>query len=203
MDTPDIIINQTDELEAQRAQVAEFKSRLDRQEIVNDRLLRDVVRGKFKSLKRFNIYMYITALVGFLVIIAAFALAGVSLWPAIVLGLLGVFEAVFTWWNLGKISGVSEMSVVDAQTAITGYVRREKWLNILEIIPVVAIIVWACYAVDQVGVPDGVPEAAIEGGITGGIIGLVIGVALVVYLFTRHFRMIRNLRKSIDALKNP
>lgn len=195
-------IQNPDELEMLRAQVAEFKNRLDEQEIVNDRLLRDVVRGKVKSLRSFNITVYLLAAVGLLLILAAFIVARVSVWPVVVLGLLAVAEVVFSFWNLGKISRVSEMSVVDAQTEMTAFVRREKWLNIIEIPFVVLIVVWAYHAFESVVIPDSVPRDLIEDTARGGFVGVIIGVAVVIGIFAKQIRMIRNIRRSISALKD-
>ena len=194
-------INHTDELDELRAQVAEFKKRLDEQEIVNDRLLRNVVKGKVKSLRKFNIIVYILAALGFVVIAAACLVTKISLWPVVTLALLGVAEGVFTFWNLNKIAGVSEMSVVDAQTQMAAYVRREKWVNVLEVPAILAIVYWAYVCAQDITVPQDIPADLVDATIDGGFVGAIIGTALVFYLFRKQFRMIRNIRKSITALK--
>ena len=202
METIDNNINQLDELEALRAQVAEFKARLDKQEIVNDRLLRDVVKGKVKSLRKLNLTVYILAAFGFLVIFLAFVIAKINPLPAVALGLIGVAEGVFSFWNLHKIAGVSEMSVLDAQTAMSDFVRREKWLNILEIPVVIAIVYWICVEVSGATIPADVPEDLVKDTFTGAWVGAMIGIGIVAYLFRRQFVIIRNIRRSITALKS-
>lgn len=200
MDTNNI--NQLDELQQLRAQVAEFKSRLNEQQIVNDRLLRNVVKGKVKSLRQLNVGVYILGAVGYLIILAACLLVNVSVWPIITLGLLAVGEAVFSFWDLNKISGISEMSVVDAQTEMAAFVRREKWLNILEVPVVVAIIFWIFQSSKDVVIPNNIPSDLIQAAYGGGIVGAIVGCGFVVYIFRKQFRMIGNIRKSIDALKD-
>ena len=202
MNTENNNIDQLDELEQLRAQVAEFKSRLNEQEIVNDRLLRNVVKGKVKSLRKLNYGVYFLGGFGFLIILAAFLLVNISVWPIITLGVLGAVEAVFTFWNLNKISGVSEMSVVDAQTEMTAFVKREKWLNILEL-PVVALIIyWAYQSSKEIVIPGDVPDDLVLATGSGAIVGAIVGCGIVLYLFRKQFRMIRNIRKSIDDLRD-
>lgn len=192
-----------DELEQLRTQVAAFKSRLDEQEIVNDRLMRDVVRGKVKSLRSLNITVYILGAFGYLVLAAVLLAAGVSVWPVVLLGLLFVGECVFSFWNLHTISGIHQMSVLDAQTAMTAFVRREKWLNILELPVVIAIVVWAWQTYEGgVTALDSVPSDLVSSALCGGIVGCIIGVAFVAWLFCKQFRMIGNIRRSIAALRS-
>ena len=202
MNTENNNINQLDELEQLRTQVAEFKSRLNDQEIINDRLLRDVVKGKVKSLRKLNIVVYVLGALGFILVAAACLLVNISVWPIIFLALLGVGEAVFSFWNLNKISGVSEMSVVDAQTEMTAFVRREKWLNIIEVPVVGAIIAWIYFSSKDMVLPDSSDtNLTIATGI-GGAVGAIVGISLVAYIFHKQFRIIGNIRKSIDALKD-
>lgn len=191
-------IDQMDELEQLRAQVAEFKSRLDEQEIVNDRLLRNVVKGKVKSLRKFSVSFYILGILGYLIIVAACLAAHVSVLPLVALGLMLVGEGVFTFWNLHKISGVSEMSVLEGQTAMASYIKREKWLNILEVPVLIAVIVWAYYSSEGISLTF----LDVKGVIEGGFVGFIGGVAYVAYIFRKQFRMIRDIKKSINTLRD-
>ena len=195
-------IDQLDELEQLRPQVAEFKSRLNGQEIVNDRLLRGVVKGKVKSLRRLNIGVYILGLLGFLIAAAACLVANLSVWPIATLGILCVGEAVFSFWNLHKISGVSEMSVIDAQTEMTAFVKREKWLNILELPVVAAIVYWAYLAPKDIVINADIPADLVQAAGAGAFVGAFVGVGIVIYLFSKQFRMIGNIRKSIAKLRD-
>lgn len=161
-----------------------------------------MVKGKVKSLRKLNYTVYVLAALGFLIIFLAFMVAKINPWSAVAIGLLGVAEGIFSFWNLHKIAGVSEMSVLEAQTTMSDFVRREKWLNILEVPVVIAIIYWMSIEIESSSVPAGVSDDLIESTITGGWVGLIIGVGLAIYLFRKQFVMIRNIRRSIAALRD-
>ena len=184
-------IEQHDELEQLRAQVAEFKSRLDQQEIITDRLLRNAVNGKVKSLRKYNNTIYILGGISYLIILTACLVAKVTLVPVLILGALCLAEYFFCTWNLRQISGVAQMSVVDAQTAIVKYIRREKWLNIGEIVPMLALAVWAVIEIH----PDFYNVYQL-------VFTLVIAIAVAGFLLAKQFKMVADIRKSIAALRN-
>ena len=191
MNTENQNIDQHDELEQLRTQLAEFKSRLDRQEIVNDRLLRDALRGKVNGLRKYSNTIYILGAIGYLIIFAAFVVAKVTLIPVIVLGAMCLAEFIFCSWNLKQISGVSQMSVVDAQTAMAEYAKREKWLNIGEIIPVLALAAWA--AIELRPDIDALPAI---------LFVVIVTIVVCAILLGKQFKMVSDIQKSIATLRN-
>ena len=190
MNTANNNIEDMKELEALRAQVAQFKARLDEQEIVNDRLLRNAVNGKVNRLRKYSNTVYILGAIGYLMIFAAFVAAKVNLMPVIILAVMCLAEFIFCSWNLKQIAGVSQMKVVDAQTAIAKYTKREKWLNICEFIPVLALVIW--------GVSEFHPDQSrvIEMIIVGIIMVIVCAV-----IIGKQFKMVAEVRKSIEELR--
>ena len=92
--------NSLQELEELRSQVAEFKNRVEQQEIVSRRLLKEAMKGHVSWIKQMSIWGSVgeLAILPFLVY-ALRNIVGVSWLPIIVIGLVIVGEAVFNFWN--------------------------------------------------------------------------------------------------------
>lgn len=96
--------NNLQELEELRGQVAEFKKRMEQQEIVSRHLLKEAMKGNVSWIKRMSIWGSVGELVILpLLVYLLRSIVGVSWLPIIALGLLIVGEAVFNFWNVSTI----------------------------------------------------------------------------------------------------
>lgn len=90
--------NNLQELEELRGQVAEFKKRMEQQEIVSRHLLKEAMKGNVSWIKRMSIWGSVGELVILpLLVYLLRSIVGVSWLPIIALGLLIVGEAVFNF----------------------------------------------------------------------------------------------------------
>ena len=142
--------NNLQELEELRSQVAEFKKRVEQQEIVSRRLLREAMKGHVSWIKRMSIWGSVGELVILPFLVYALrSVVGVSWMPIIVLGLMLVGEAVFNFWNVSTIRDkhLAVDDVLSAQQRLITFKRREK-LYTFGILPFLFFwVVWLLFDV--------------------------------------------------------
>ena len=142
--------NNLQELEELRSQVAEFKKRVEQQEIVSRRLLREAMKGHVSWIKQMSIWGSVgeLAILPFLVY-ALRNIVGVSWLPIIAVGLMLVGEAVFNFWNVSTIRNkhLAVDDVLSAQQRLITFKRREK-LYTFGILPFIFLcVVWLLFDV--------------------------------------------------------
>ena len=121
--------NNLKELEELRSQVAEFKNRVEQQEIVNRRLLKETMKGHVSWIKQMSIWGSVGELVILPFLVYALrSIVGVSWLPIIVVGLVIVGEAVFNFWNVSTIRDkhLAVDDVLSVQQRLITFKRREK-----------------------------------------------------------------------------
>ena len=142
--------NNLQELEELRSQVAEFKNRMEQQEIVSRRLLEEVMKGHVSWIKQMSIWGSVGELVILpLLVYALRSIVGVSWLPIIAVGLILVGEAVFNFWNVSTIRDkhLAVDDVLSAQQRLITFKRREK-LYTFGILPFLFLwIVWLLFDV--------------------------------------------------------
>ena len=96
--------NNLQELEELRSQVAEFKNRMEQQEIVSRRLLKEAMKGHVTWIKQMSFWGSVVELAILpLMVYALRYIAGFSWLPSIALGLVMAGEAAFNFWNVSTI----------------------------------------------------------------------------------------------------
>ena len=137
--------NNLQELEELRSQVAEFKKRVEQQEIVSRRLLREAMKGHVSWIKQMSIWGSVGELVILpLLVYALRCIVGVSWLPIIAVGLMLVGEAVFNFWNVSTIRDkhLAVDDVLSAQQRLITFKRREK-LYLFGMFPFIFLcVVW-------------------------------------------------------------
>ena len=142
--------NNLQELEQMRSQVAEFKNRLEQQEIVSERLLKQAMSGHVSWIKKMSVWGGVVdlALVP-LVVYLLRSIVGVSWLPIIAVCIGMVFEAFFNFWNVSTIRDMhlAANDVINTQKRLRTYKRREK-LYFYIIIPFLLLwLVWLFFDV--------------------------------------------------------
>ena len=189
--------NSLQELEELRSQVAEFKNRVEQQEIVSRRLLKEAMKGHVSWIKQMSIWGSVgeLAILPFLVY-ALRSIVGVSWLPIIVIGLVIVGEAVFNFWNVSTIRDkhLAVDDVLSAQQRLITFKRREK-LYTYGILPF--IFLWVVWLLFDVYHGTDIPFPSSDRLLVDFV---VIGITLAVlsYVFYREMRSLNKAIKDID-----
>ena len=192
--------NSLQELEELRSQVAEFKNRVEQQEIVSRRLLREAMKGHVSWIKQMSIWGSVgeLAILPFLVY-ALRNIVGVSWLPIIVIGLVIVGEAVFNFWNVSTIRDkhLAVDDVLSAQQRLITFKRREK-LYTYGILPF--IFLWVVWLLFDVYHGTDIPFPSSDRLLVDFV---VIGITLAVlsYVFYREMRSLNKAIKNIDEFR--
>ena len=189
--------NNLQELEELRSQVAEFKKRVEQQEIVSRRLLREAMKGHVSWIKQMSIWGSVgeLAILPFLVY-ALRSIVGVSWLPIIGVVLMLVGEAVFNFWNVSTIRNkhLAVDDVLSAQQRLITFKRREK-LYTYGILPFIFLwVVWLLYDV-YYGTDIPFPS---NDRLLVDLVLIVIVFALLFYVFSREMRSLNKAIKDID-----
>ena len=189
--------NNLQELEELRSQVAEFKNRVEQQEIVSRRLLREAMKGHVSWIKQMSIWGSVgeLAILPFLVY-ALRNIVGVSWLPIIVIGLVIVGEAVFNFWNVSTIRD-KHLAVDDVLQRLITFKRREK-LYTYGILPF--IFLWVVWLLFDVYHGTDIPFPSSDRLLVDFV---VIGITLAVlsYVFYREMRSLNKAIKNIDEFR--
>ena len=192
--------NSLQELEDLRSQVAEFKNRVEQQEIVSRRLLKEAMKGHVSWIKQMSIWGSVgeLAILPFLVY-ALRNIVGVSWLPIIVVGLVIVGEAVFNFWNVSTIRDkhLAVDDVLSAQQRLITFKRREK-LYTYGILPF--IFLWVVWLLFDVYHGTDIPFPSSDRLLVDFV---VIGITLAVlsYVFYREMRSLNKAIKNIDEFR--
>ena len=189
--------NNLQELEELRGQVAEFKKRMEQQEIVSRHLLKEAMKGHVSWIKRMGFWGSVVelALLPLMVYVLRY-IAGFSWLPIIALGLVMAGEAVFNFWNVNTIRDkhLAVDDVLSAQQRLITFKRREK-LYTFSIVPF--LLLWlACI---PFGVFHGTDIAFPSSDrLVVYCVAIVIVFALLFYVFSREMRSLNKAIKNID-----
>ena len=190
--------NSLQELEELRSQVAEFKNRVEQQEIVSRRLLKEAMKGHVFWIKQMSIWGSVgeLAILPFLVY-ALRNIVGVSWLPIIVIGLVIVGEAVFNFWNVSSIRDkhLAVDDVLSVQQRLITFKRREK-LYTYGILPF--IFLWVVWLLFDVYYGTDIPFFPSSDRNLVYFIVIVITSAVVSYVFYREMRSLNKAIKDID-----
>ena len=189
--------NNLQELEELRCQVAEFKKRMEQQEIVNLRLLKEAMKGHVSWIKQMSFWGSVVELVLLpLFVYILRSIAGFSWLPIIAIGLVIAGEAAFNLWNVSTIRDkhLAADDVLSVQQRLVTFKRREK-LYTFGILPF--LLLWlACV---PFGVFHGTDIAFPSSDrLVVYCVATVILFALLFYVFSREMRSLNKAIKVID-----
>ena len=189
--------NNLQELEELRSQVAEFKKRVEQQEIVSRRLLKEAMKGHVSWIKQMSIWGSVGELVILpLLVYALRSIVGVSWLPIIAIGLMIASEAVFNFWNVSTIRDkhLAVDDVLSTQQRLITFKRREK-LYLFGILPFIFIcVIWLLFDVYH---GTDIPFPSSDRLLVDFVL-IVIVLAAVIYVFSREMRSLNNAIKDLD-----
>ena len=189
--------NNLQELEGLRSQVAEFKNRMEQQEIVSRRLLKEAMKGHVSWIKQMSFWGSVVELVLLpLFVYILRSIAGFSWLPIIVIVLMIAGEAAFNFWNVSTISNkhLAVDDVLSAQQRLITFKRREK-LYTFGIVPF--ILLWLVCIPFGVFHDTEIPFPSSD-RLVVYCVAIVIVFSLLFYIFSREMRSLNKAIKDID-----
>lgn len=176
------------ELEMLRGQLAEFKGRLDKQEIINERLIRQSMKSHVSWIKNMNYWMSVAGCIILPIFIIFFSKLHVSWFCNTFLALLILGEIIFNFYNVHTINDklMSEEDIITVRQKLLAYKKREKWQIIIE---TPLTIIWVILFLYDINAFHSTVGPAI-----GCIIGVVIGMGIMSIIY---FREMRSLNRAI------
>lgn len=190
--------NNLQELEELRSQVAEFKNRMEQQEIVSRRLLKEAMKGHVSWIKQMSIW----GSVGELVILpwlvyALRSIVGVSWLPIIVIVFVIVGEAVFNFWNVSSIRDkhLAVDDVLSVQQRLITFKRRDK-LYTFSILPF--LFLWFVWLLFDVYYGTDIPFFPSSDRNLVYFVLIASVLAAFSYLFSREMRSLNKAIKDIE-----
>ena len=193
--------NNLQELEELRSQVAEFKNRVEQQEIVSRRLLKEAMKGHVSWIKQMSIWGSVGELVILpLLVYALRCIVGVSWLPIIAVGLVIVGEAVFNFWNVSSIRDkhLAVDDVLSVQQRLITFKRREK-LYTYGILPF--IFLWVVWLLFDVYYGTDIPFFPSSDRLLFYFVVIAITLAVISYVFYREMRSLNKAIKDIDEFR--
>ena len=193
--------NNLQELEQLRSQVAEFKNRLEQQEIVSRQMLEEAMKGHVSWIKQMSVWggFVDLALVPLIVYLSK-NIVGVSWLPIIALCTVMVFEAFFNFWNVSTIRDKYLLAndVINAQQRLRTFKRREK---IYTFIAVPFILLWLIWFLFDVYSGKDIPFPTTD-RLIFDYAAIAIILAVCFYIFSREMRSLNKAIKDIDEFVN-
>lgn len=188
----------TNELEQMRDQIAILRRKLDKETIINERLLRRAMHDKVRGITRDNTAMIIVGTIAIPYTYIAFQHLGLSMAFCIATVLLLAICVVATWWGQ---RGLHADELLDGDVVSVGKkVLRLKQMNdrwLWYAIPMLLVwlgwLIWEAY--QQVG---GTP--LFNGFVTGSIVGLIAGGVIGGKVRRRTQRRAREVLAHIEEL---
>ena len=190
--------NNLQELEELRSQVAEFKNRMEQQEIVSRHLLKEAMKGHVSWIKQMNIWGSVGELVLLpLLVYGLRSIVGVSWLPIMAVVLLLVGEAVFNFWNVSTIRDkhLAADDVLSAQQRLITFKRREK-LYTFGILPF--IFLWVVWLLFDVYYGTDISFSHSSKRLVVYFVVIVITFTILSYVFSREMRSLNKAIKDID-----
>ena len=190
--------NNLQELEELRSQVAEFKKRVEQQEIVSRRLLREAMKGHVSWIKQMSIWGSVGELVILpLLVYALRSIVGVSWLPIIAVVLLLVGEAVFNFWNVSTIRDkhLAVDDVLSVQQRLITFKRRDK-LYTFSILPF--LFLWFVWLLFDVYYGTDIPFFPSSERNLVYFVAVVIILTVFFYVFYREMRSLNKVIRDID-----
>lgn len=185
------------ELEEMREQLATLKKKLEKQEIVNDRLLsktkesleKDMatVRRKYRMGRISNFFA--VPLIYYIVVYQL----GLSVPFGIATAIWAFVTFVFFFWRKGHLYNLHSDNLLEAQQKVTTLKQRHsKWLKFdyLSLVFWMAWFVWEIYRKSTMENAGDVPVRLYFGFVIGFLIGILINIWKVVETQRRYQRML-------------
>ena len=160
------------ELEDMRAQLALLKNKLDKEEIVNDRLLRETMKQKIDFINHKAFYNTSSSVIVIILAVVLFPLYGLSWWLVGYTVLMMLVCMLFTW--IDHRGFTPDLMNGDLLTAAKRMRKLKKDYQDWRYIGYPMVVVWAVWLVWEL-LSRMTDRVMARGMVVGLIVGLVIG----------------------------
>ncbi|MDE6632566.1 MAG: hypothetical protein K2K23_06170 [Muribaculaceae bacterium] len=164
-----------DELNILKEEMAALKRNLDKEQIVNEKLMRTVMRQRASWLNAFVLFEFIMLPLLYLIFAVACAIFGISQWYAFAFVILGLVDAIVdlrTFRINPKI--FSTCSMMEVRKILIKQ-KKERFVHLCVALPLALIwLLFFAMAVFNDGDSRSISYAGLWGGCIGGIIGAII-----------------------------
>lgn len=193
-----------DELEELRKQVNELRSELENSKIVNERIIRQAMRGRSSWLGTFvkaeAVAIPITTLIfgGFLYLFNA------SLWPAIIFFIISVIS---TWFDTRTMvihtKAISSLPMYELKSFLQKQ-KKQRLIQLLIESPLVILwAIWFFMEIRSTLTPGSIADAFFSDGLAIGLgVGLFVGMIIVAIIYIKAQNTNDALIDTIDANSN-
>ena len=185
-----------DELDILKEEMAALKRSLDKEQIVNDRLLRTVMRQKASWLNKFVISEFIMLPILYLMFVGICAFFHVSQWYAfslLVLSLIDVLVDIRTFRISPKV--FSTCTMLEVRRLLVRQ-KKERFIHVCIALPLaIAWLILMLCAIANATDPLATDHMLNYSGVVGGIIGGIIGGIVVMIIY-------RKAQKTNDFIIN-
>lgn len=186
------------ELEMMRAQVALLKEKLDKEQMVSEKLLRTVVKKEMKTFSRDKIMLIITALVVMPLLLGILLKDhGISIALAIVMELYMIIALTYTFYSHRGLDSktMGNSRLVDIGKKLVHLQRLNTlWLRFS--------IPFICILLPWMFIEFGILEWPLNSVTTGGLTGFAIGMTFGIIEVRKKKRKLNELVKQIEELSN-
>ena len=166
--------------------MAELRRNLDKEQIVNDRLLRTVMRQKASWLNKFVTWEFIMLPILYLMFVGICAFFHVSQWYSfslLVLSLIDVVVDMRTFRIPPKV--FSTCSMLEVRRLLVRQ-KKERFIHVCIALPLaIAWLILMLSAVANATDPLATDHALNYAGVIGGVIGGIIGGIVVMIIFRK------------------
>lgn len=175
-----------DELNILKEEMARLKQSLDKEQIVNDKLMRTVMRQRVSWMNVFVKSEFIILPITFIIFVIACAFFGISQWYAIAYLIIGLLDAVVdlrTFRISPKI--FSTWSMMEVRKLLIKQ-KKERFIHLCIAFPIAILwlVLFAKAIFDNQAKAFGTdPDGYV--GICGGIIGAIIGGISVIIIYRK------------------
>jgi membrane associated rhomboid family serine protease len=189
-------MNQDFEMESMRQQMATLKSKLNSQEMLNDRLMRRSMKSEVNTINRR--YFIIMAVCIFMIPYGYWCfvkLSGLSIAFWIATSVIMLICASATFYNSRKINdpGLMSHSLVEARKKVASAKKFDSDWLLFGIPMIIVWLGWFFYETYQQN--HDFANGIFWGGVVGGVIGAFAG-------FSIHFRTQRQYQEIIDQIED-
>lgn len=196
---------QNNELEEMRQQLSLLNKKLEKQEIVNEKMIRQAMLSKMSFMKRYTWFSYF-ALV--FVAIYFFILAKMALisWPLYAFTVVYMLVVVFTGRQINHYNDKEFLSNNLIDTARHMLKQRQLRKKVRFFSAPVLLFVWApwvCFELYGLTTAEGatISIETFYGGIIGGIIGMIGGFLIGASLYRKMQRINQDIINQINDLQ--
>lgn len=194
-----------EELDIMRRQLAEMKESLDTQKIVNDTLMRKIMKGNASWLNKYVVFQFVALPLTYLFFVGMSAWAGISQWYALIYLVFATIDSLLDWKTVRiPPSFFGTSSLVELRRKLIRQ-KRERFIQICVMLPLSVIWVAAFFTELYIKVGAGhmgeFEQIAAYGGIAGGIIGGILGFIAVILLYRKMQVTNDTLLKDLDNLE--